>query len=105
MISPPAKNQTGILNLFIEPPPPQIFGCNTVADENAMRNYSCSIIGSSTKDLFPEGFSALGRVTCQPSICPWLGCRARFCQPVKTARGPLTADQDTEAKNLPTSLL
>jgi hypothetical protein len=22
--------------------------------------------------------SALGRVTCQPSICPWLDCRARL---------------------------
>ncbi len=37
-----------------------------------------SIIGSSTKDLFPDGFLRTGRVTCQPSICPWLDCRARL---------------------------
>jgi hypothetical protein len=40
MINPPAKDQTGIFTLFIDPPPPQIYGCNAVADENAMRNYS-----------------------------------------------------------------
>jgi hypothetical protein len=40
MINPPAKDQTGSFNLFIEPPPPQIYGCIAVADENVMSNYS-----------------------------------------------------------------
>ncbi|SPE28576.1 hypothetical protein SBA5_670027 [Candidatus Sulfotelmatomonas gaucii] len=34
------RDQTGIFNLFIDPAPPQAYGCNAVADENAMRNYS-----------------------------------------------------------------
>src|ERR1035438_5375446 len=40
MINPPAKVQTGIFNLFIETPPQQIYECNAVAVENAMRNHS-----------------------------------------------------------------
>src|ERR1017187_3442569 len=39
-INPPAKVQTGIFNLFIETPPQQIYECNAVAEENAMRNNS-----------------------------------------------------------------
>src|ERR1017187_5081340 len=39
-INPPAKGQTGIFNLFIETPPQQIYECNGVAEENAMRNHS-----------------------------------------------------------------
>src|ERR1035438_8038305 len=39
-INPPAKDQTGIFNLFIETPPQQIYECNAVAEENAMRKYS-----------------------------------------------------------------
>jgi hypothetical protein len=39
MINPPAKNQVGF-NPFIDPPSPQIYGVNAVADENAMLAYS-----------------------------------------------------------------
>jgi hypothetical protein len=40
MINPPAKDQVGIFNPFIDPPSPQIYGVNAVADENAMLAYS-----------------------------------------------------------------
>jgi hypothetical protein len=40
MINPPAKDQTGIFNLFIDSPPQEIYGFNALADEDAMRNYS-----------------------------------------------------------------
>jgi hypothetical protein len=78
MINPPATDQAGIFNLFIDSPCLQIYGCNAVPVKRLCAILRAFIIGSSTKDPFRTDFSALVRATCQASICPWLDCRARL---------------------------
>src|ERR1017187_10419685 len=75
MINPPAKDQTGIFNLFIETPPQQIYGCNAVGDAQL---FAPPLSGVPRRTFFRTDSSALGRVTCQSSIFPGLDCRARL---------------------------